>query len=259
MINVNKSLFDSEAPSTSALEIPKRTGSISKIHIKDKLKNLGYELDSFSLGEYDYIGEFTAKKQRSSDKDLFKSVGAFFRPNYERGLLINSLIRKYDIKSYLEIGYGRGYSCFCAAKTMTDLGRGTVTSVDPALNQEQIQNLSKVFPHEWFEKVAFYKETSDDFFKANQEKFDMIYIDGDHRYDAVKNDWENAKNAANKVILFDDYHLPGKVQKDIEVSSLIDSIEGYDKELVIMDRRIFLDDRGYTDDQIDYGQVIITK
>jgi hypothetical protein len=87
----------------------------------------------------------------------------------------------------------------------------------------------------------------------------MIYIDGDHRYDAVKNDWENAKNAANKVILFDDYHLPGKVQKDIEVSSLIDSIEGYDKELVIMDRRIFLDDRGYTDDQIDYGQVIITK
>ena len=56
-----------------------------------------------------------------------------------------------------------------------------------------------------------------------------------------------------------EYHLPGKRQKDIEVSSVVDGIEDKSKELIIMDRRIFLDDRGYTDDQIDYGQVLITK
>jgi predicted O-methyltransferase YrrM len=257
MININKNIFEENTPTQE--NIPERTGIIKSTHIKTKLKDLGFNLEDFSLGEYDYIGEFTAKKQRSVDKDLFKKVGAFFRPNYERGLLINALIKKYDIQSYLEIGYGRGYSCFCAAKTMTELGRGTVTTVDPALDKNQIENLSKVFPHEWFEKISFFNEESDLYFQAHENKFDMIYIDGDHRYDAVRKDWANAEKLATKIILFDDYHLPGKIQKDIEVSSLVDSIENYSKELIIMDRRVFLDDRGYSDNQIDYGQVIITK
>ena len=45
----------------------------------------------------------------------------------------------------------------------------------------------------------------------------------------------------------------------MEVSSLVDSLDYDSKELVIQDRRIFVDDRGWTDDQIDYGQVIITR
>ena len=47
--------------------------------------------------------------------------------------------------------------------------------------------------------------------------------------------------------------------KDIECSKVIDNITNYQKELIIMDRRIFFDDRGYTDDEIDYGQVLLTK
>ena len=60
-------------------------------------------------------------------------------------------------------------------------------------------------------------------------------------------------------MLFDDYHLPGKTQKDMEVSNLVDQIADDSKELIIMDRRIFLDDRQYSDDKIDYGQVLLTK
>ncbi len=257
MVDLNASVF---GESSQVVEMPERTGNIKKIFINEKLQNLGYEVEDFSLGDFDFIGEFTAKKQRSPDSDLYKKVGAFFRPNYERGLLINALIRKYDVKSYLEIGYGRGYSCFCAAKTMSDLGRGTVTTVDPALDKEQVESLAKVFPRDWFEMISFYKETSDNFFTMNEnKKFDMIYIDGDHRYSQVLKDWTNSKDLFEKVILFDDYHLPGKVQKDMEVSSLVDSLEYDSKELVIQDRRIFVDDRGWTDDQIDYGQVIITR
>ena len=143
---------------------------------------------------------------------------------------------------------------------MSDLGRGTVTTVDPALDKNQVENLSKVFPKEWFDTVSFYKDTSDNFFTMNDnKKFDMIYIDGDHRYSQVLKDWNNTKDLFEKVILFDDYHLPGKIQKDMEVSSLVDSLDYDSKELVIQDRRIFVDDRGWTDDQINYGQVIITK
>ena len=43
------------------------------------------------------------------------------------------------------------------------------------------------------------------------------------------------------------------------IVALIDEIEGYDKELIIGDRRIFLDDRGKSDSEIDYGQVLVTK
>ena len=48
-------------------------------------------------------------------------------------------------------------------------------------------------------------------------------------------------------------------QKDIECRKLIDSIEDDTKELIKMDRRIFFDDRGLNDEDIDYGQVLLTK
>ena len=40
---------------------------------------------------------------------------------------------------------------------------------------------------------------------------------------------------------------------------MIDEIEDESKELIIMDRRIFLDDRRKTDEEINYGQVLLTK
>jgi spore coat polysaccharide biosynthesis predicted glycosyltransferase SpsG len=119
--------------------------------------------------------------------------------------------------------------------------------------------LSKIFPSDWFKKIEFVSGKSDDFFSKNIDRFDLVYIDGDHRYEAVKNDWKNTEKVFNKIVIFDDYHLPSKKSKDIECADAIDEIQGYNKELVIMDRRIFLDDRGYSDDEIDYGQVILTK
>ena len=250
------SLFEGPAKE----QVPERTGDIKKVHIRDKLNQLGTPVESLNLGNFDYIGEFTAKKNRAQDSELYRTVGAFFRPNYERGLLIYSLIKKLNVKSYLEIGYGRGYSCFCAAYAMAENGGGKITSVDPALNKDQIQSLTNMFPEQWFQLINFYGDSSDAFFASDAEKeYDLIYIVGDHRYDFVKRDWENSKDRYAKALIFDDYHLPGKNNKDIEVSSLVDSIEDDTKELIIMDRRIFVDDRGYPDDQIDYGQVILTK
>ena len=49
--------------------------------------------------------------------------------------------------------------------------------------------------------------TSDDFFKNNKEKFDVIFIDGLHEYEQCQKDALNAINNINKngVILFHDF------------------------------------------------------
>ena len=47
--------------------------------------------------------------------------------------------------------------------------------------------------------------------------------------------------------------------KDIECSKVIDQIDDESKELIIMDRRIYFDDRRLKNDEIDYGQVLLTK
>jgi len=228
-------------------------------HIKDKLSELDFPIENLSLGDFDAIGEFTAKKHRDPSNNLYKKVGCFYRPNYERGLLIYSLIRKYKVQSYLEIGFGRGYSAFCAAKAMEEDGlNGKIVTIDPNFDRGHLQNLSKIFPQVWFSKIDFVQSKSEDALPT-LGNFDMIYIDGDHTKEAVKKDWDLCKDRWNKVVLFDDYHMPTKTQKDIECASIIDEIDNPSKELIIMDRRIFLDDRGLKDEEIDYGQVILTK
>jgi len=121
--------------------------------------------------------------------------------------------------------------------------------------------LAKIFPHDWLRLIEFHQKTSDDYFDEldDSETFDMIYVDGDHRYEAVLRDWNNCKDRAEKVILLDDYHLPSKKQKDMDVSNVVDSIVEFDKKLVKMDRRIFFDDRLISYEDLDYGQVLIIK
>lgn len=233
------------------------------VHIKDKLKELDVELEDIVLGEFDEIGEYTAKKSRTRDHDLYKKAGCFFRPNYERGILMSYLIKNKQISSVLEIGFGRGYATFCMTKMMCDLGiDGKITTVDPGLDEKFLNFLAGVFPPEWFSKIEFVKGTSDQFFSQDDRIFDFIYIDGDHRAEAVKNDWINSEKRFKKALLFDDYVIKGTTQyKDIECTEVIDEIsdEIYKKELIIMDRRIFIDDRGFEDSQINTGQVLIQR
>ena len=249
--------------SKSGLEnIPDATGDIPKIMIMDKLKSMGFSLGDFNLGMFDQIGEYTAKKTRDPSSELYKSVGCFFRPNYERGILIYALIKKYNIRSFLEIGFGRGYGTMCAAMAMNENGYGEITTVDPNFNKKHIEMISQVFPKEFMSRITMVQETSHAFLQSKEVKdeYDFIYIDGDHTYDAVKKDWELTKDRYQKLLLFDDYHLPSKDSgAGIQCSNLIDQIEDNSKELIIMDRRIFFDDRRYTDDQIDYGQVLLTR
>lgn len=234
---------------------------MKQIFIKQKLESIGVSLESIVMGDFDMIGEFTAKRDRKPDDPNYKKHGCFYRSNYERGILIYNLIRQFNLTSFLEIGFGRGYGTFCAAKAFHDSGvKGKIVTIDPALDERYVQALQQVLPTGWFSYVNFMKGRSQDVLPKLDEKFDFVYIDGDHSYAATKSDWEMTKEKFNNFLLFDDYHLPSKADKGtIQCSQLIDEIDDPSKELIIMDRRMFFDDRQVPDDQVDYGQVLLTK
>lgn len=88
--------------------------------------------------------------------------------------ILNILAENYQFHTYLEIGVQEPKNCFLKVNCRTKVG------VDPAVNHPLV-----------------YRKTSDEFFKNNQQKFDLIFIDGLHEYDQVKRDFLNSMEILN--------------------------------------------------------------
>lgn len=86
----------------------------------------------------------------------------------KRYQVINKLINKLNYQRYLEIGVRKG-TCFRRISVPEKV------SVDPDKSS-----------------VATFHITSDEFFKKNDEKFDIIFIDGLHHAEQVEKDIKNA-------------------------------------------------------------------
>ncbi len=88
--------------------------------------------------------------------------------------IINGLIKKNNYKSYLEIGVQNGH-CFNSIECENKIG------VDPDQGS-----------------AATIHDTSDNFFKTNKKKFDIIFIDGLHHADQVEKDIINSLKCLKK-------------------------------------------------------------
>ena len=100
----------------------------------------------------------------------------------ERSDIINTLINTYNYSSYLEIGYGTGYTfrkINATTKIGVDGGNGTHASDSVVIRLR-----------------------SDDYFKMLKEqggsKFDVIFIDGSHLCEDVEKDLTNALEFLNE-------------------------------------------------------------
>jgi hypothetical protein len=89
------------------------------------------------------------------------------KTNYNRIALVNLLVSKFKDPDYLEIGTAGANSLFDSVPAKRKVG------VDP-------------------ERGGNVRKTSDDFFKDNSQKFDVIFIDGLHTYDQVRLDVINS-------------------------------------------------------------------
>ena len=117
-----------------------------------------------------------------------KKIKYNFPNNFFRWNLINYLIETKDYSSYLEIGCDQN-QLFSKIEIKNKLG------VDPVSGG----NIRK---------------TSDEFFKNNIEKFDIVFIDGLHHYHQVKRDILNSLKFLNNdgIILVHDC-LPDSLSK----------------------------------------------
>jgi len=101
-----------------------------------------------------------------------KKLSIEFPKNIFRWDLIQHIINKYSYENYLEIGCDKDQS-FSKIKVKNKIG------VDPISG-------------------GTIRDTSDNFFKYNKQKFDIIFIDGLHHYEQVSRDINNSLNILNK-------------------------------------------------------------
>lgn len=101
-----------------------------------------------------------------------KRLDIKFPKNIYRWNLIQHIIDKYSFKNYLEIGCDKNQS-FSKINIKNKVG------VDPVSG-------------------GTIRDTSDNFFKINKDKFDIIFIDGLHHYEQVSKDIKNSLKILNQ-------------------------------------------------------------
>lgn len=96
-----------------------------------------------------------------------------------------------------------------------DTWEGSDEVAHHAMNWDTVENVynAKILAARNERKIVKVKLTSDYFFKNNREKFDFVYIDGDHTAYGVIKDAVNAFECLNPggIIAFDDYQWSGGV------------------------------------------------
>lgn len=120
------------------------------------------------------------------------------------------LLGKLGCQSYLEIGALAGYTFFCIGSTMK-----TAVAVDKPgsiwgnaksrfsllKRKDMLRSRCGANAH------VILGDSTDDTIIQKAERhgpYDAVFIDGDHRYDGVKKDWENYRGCARKVVAFHD-------------------------------------------------------
>ncbi len=105
-------------------------------------------------------------------KEYFKNIDNTKKSKLTRLDIIKFIVKTINAKSYLEIG------CF-KDEVFLQINVDTKIGVDS-------------------NEGGTHRMTSDEFFASNTQKFDVIFIDGDHEYHQAKRDVYNSLRCLNK-------------------------------------------------------------
>ena len=162
---------------------------------------------------------------------------------------INNL-RNGNIKNYLEIGAFEGLSILFLNKNFkpkkihaVDTWRGSNEHGKETVFGEVIKNYK--FNTKKLKNIKNFKMTSDVFFKKNNIKYDLIYIDGLHSRAQVNKDLLNSLKLTQEksLIICDDFFwkFDKKFTQNIPVAAIIPIIKKYKLKVVaVSNNQVFL-------------------
>jgi len=151
--------------------------------------------------------------------------------------LLKGLARKTANCNYFEIGTWRGESVAnvadCAVQCYTlNLSKKELLSMGLS---EQYANLHGFFSKNKSNIIHLEGNTLNFDFAGLNKKFDLIFIDGDHHYDLVKNDTEKIfkhLTHENSIIVWHDYaYNPEKIRYEVMMGILDGTPEKHRKNL----------------------------
>ena len=163
--------------------------------------------------------EFYLSSQNYTNNDFIThniNTQKWFKHNI---IYMISMIKKFDLNliknDILEIGSYEGNS---AIFFLQNIKNSNITCVDIWSDEYtsgnknrslKFSDIKKNFDQNlarYNDRLTTHHSTSDNFFKKNKTKFDLIYIDASHTYENVLRDGKNAINVLNHngLIIFDD-------------------------------------------------------
>jgi hypothetical protein len=156
---------------------------------------------SYKIIQYKYDYE---KRYNFTFDDWFSSNIPVWKYYFNKYNLMDQKI------NYLEIGCFEGRS---SVFILESFKQSNATLVDPFISNEINLDFLKI-ENNFIKNISSFKErvkkkkmTSDQFFKNNFQKYDLIYVDGAHDFESVKKDCQNSFNFLNQngIMIFDDF------------------------------------------------------
>ena len=163
-----------------------------------------------------------------NDLSFYKNeINEIENGNYERGILLYSLIKKFKPKNILEFGTAHGFGTSSMSYAINENNNDAkiytidyLTHNEPIKHVRMIENeakdeittrkklLTETIPKEWLDSITFLEGYSGQIYRNhNIPKIDFFYIDASHFYEAVKHDFFISILLSNSSSIFvlDDY------------------------------------------------------
>ena len=172
---------------------------------KNKLITIYLILRLFIFRKLSFLDKKYQRKylELNGTTSKFKNKGRYSQDWFSYNIkYLSRIIYKFELNykkiNILEIGCYEGLS---TVFFLTTLKNSNIYCVDPFLDfaENKDKDFNQVFENfknntkEFHTRVRLSKTTSDEFFKKNlNEKFDLIYIDGNHHSDNVLRDARNS-------------------------------------------------------------------